>query len=232
MSLVVDWSAPREASFGSGGAEPYAHALRRNGALTLVGDGRRSTAPAAPYDLSQWMAAADVVDRSVLHGERGPVLDIGCGPGRMIRAAADLGFTALGVDVSAAAAQVARDAGLPVLAQSIFEPMPWEGLWGTLLLLDGNIGIGGDPAALLGRCRELLRDGGAVLVEVQDDPSVDDAFTAHVVDDRGGSSAGFPWAEVGRDALGRHAASAGLAVSRTWRVAERSFCRLTPAASR
>ena len=34
------------------------------------------------------------------------------------------------------------------------------------LLLDGNIGIGGAPDALLARLRELLRSGGEVLVEL------------------------------------------------------------------
>ena len=33
----------------------------------------------------------------------------------------------------------------------MFEPLPGEGRWGTVLLLDGNVGIGGDPVALLER---------------------------------------------------------------------------------
>ena len=42
-------------------------------------------------------------------------------------------------------------AGGPALVRSVFETLPGEGRWDTVLLMDGNIGIGGDPAALLGR---------------------------------------------------------------------------------
>ena len=213
----------REATFGSGGSEPYAHALRREGQLTLVRDQGH---PGNDYDLGRWMAAADDVDRAILAGEAGPVLDIGCGPGRMVAAAIDLGFVALGVDVSRAAVKVARRAGLPVLARSVFDRLPREGHWKTALLIDGNIGIGGDPAALLTRSAELLGPRGAVLVEAQPGDDVDDVFTAHVVDEDGRTSSTFPWAEVGAAALERHAATAGLEVDQVWRVDGRVFVRL------
>lgn len=223
MSIATE---TREATFGAGGSEPYAHALRREGRLTLVrGDDRAGASP-SDYDLGRWMAAADGVDRGVLAGVAGPVLDIGCGPGRMVEAATSLGFVTLGVDVSRAAVKVARNAGLPVLARSVFDRLPREGHWGTALLLDGNIGIGGDPVALLERCAELLGRRGAVIVEVQTDDDVDDVFTAYVMDDHGRTSSTFPWAEVGATALERHAASAGLVVDQTWRVDGRAFCRL------
>ncbi len=44
--------------------------------------------------------------------------------------------------------------------------MPGAGRWRTVLLADGNIGIGGDPAALLRRVLALLGPGGRVLAEV------------------------------------------------------------------
>ena len=50
--------------------------------------------------------------------------------------------------------------------RSVFQPVPGEGGWDTVLLADGNIGIGGDPVALLTRCRELLAPAGRVLVEL------------------------------------------------------------------
>lgn len=213
----------REATFGSGGSEPYAHALRREGQLTLV---RAEGKAGSDYDLSRWMAAADDVDRALLAGESGPVLDIGCGPGRMVEAAVDLGLVALGVDVSRAAVKVARRAGLPVLARSVFERLPREGHWKTALLIDGNIGIGGDPAALLTRSAELLGRRGVVLVETMPDDDVDDVFTAHVVDDHGRTSSTFPWAEVGVNALERHARAAGLTLDQVWRIDGRTFARL------
>ena len=103
----------------------------------------------------RWADDPDAADLTTLIGLAGPVLDIGCGPGRMVRAALDAGLAALGVDVSAAAVAHCRDAGLPVLHRSVFDRMPHEGRWWGALLLDGNIGIGGDvagssPAA--GRC--------------------------------------------------------------------------------
>jgi SAM-dependent methyltransferase len=222
MSILVDDLARGdEATFGAGGSEPYAHALRREGRLTLVGGSGTSD-----YDLGRWMADADDVDRALLASERGPVIDIGCGPGRMVQAAMGLGLVALGVDVSHAAVTVARRAGLPVLTRSVFDRLPREGRWGTALLLDGNIGIGGDPAALLRRCAELLGRRGSVIVEVQADDAADDTFVAHVVDDDGRTSSSFPWAEVGSRALARHATAAGLVVDQTWRVDGRAFCRL------
>ena len=94
-----------------------------------------------------------------------PVLDVGCGPGRIVAALAAEGRIALGVDPSPAAiAEAARRA--PRAAPSVFDPLPGERRWGTVLLLDGNVGIGGDPVALLARAAWLLRPGGVVVAEV------------------------------------------------------------------
>lgn len=219
-----------EATFGAGGAEPYAHALRREGRLTLVrADAGSDSSGSGDYDLGRWMAAADDVDRALLATERGPILDIGCGPGRMVEAGIALGHVALGIDVSPAAVTVARKAGLPVLRRTIFERLPRERHWGTALLLDGNIGIGGDPVRLLTRCRELLSRTGAVIVEASPRDDADSIFSAHVVDDHGRASSEFPWAEVGTDAMTRHAASAGLQVEQVWRIDGRVFTRLVRA---
>ncbi len=48
----------------------------------------------------------------------------------------------------------------------MFAPLPGEGRWGTALLADGNIGIGGDPVALLRRLREVLDPRGRIVVEL------------------------------------------------------------------
>ena len=60
---------------------------------------------------------------------------------------------------------LARDKGAPVLERSVFDRIPGVGRWATALLLDGNLGIGADPIALLARVFTLLRPGGEVLVE-------------------------------------------------------------------
>ena len=100
------------------------------------------------------------------------MLDIGCGPGRFVHAAIMAGHLTLGIDISATAVRIAQEHGLPVLRRSVFQDLPGEGTWGTALLIDGNIGIGGDPAALLRRCAELVRDDdGRVLVETHPEPT-------------------------------------------------------------
>ena len=49
---------------------------------------------------------------------------------------------------------------------SLWSQVPRAGTWRTILLLDGNIGIGGAPILLLRRAGELLAAGGAIVVEV------------------------------------------------------------------
>lgn len=87
---------------------------------------------------------------------RGTVLDVGCGPGRLVAELAARGRPALGIDVSEAAVAHTARLGGQALRRSVFEPLPGEGRWDTALLLDGNVGIGGDPAALLHRMAQLL----------------------------------------------------------------------------
>jgi len=220
-----------EATFGAGGSEPYAAALRRSHSNVLYlreSDGQE-IADANRMDVSRWNAHADAADVSLLRSVTGPLIDIGCGPGRMVRAAAEVGHGALGIDVSPTAIEIATEAGLNVLLCSVFEPLPDEGRWQTALLVDGNIGIGGDVTAMLERCRELLSDDGEIVVETHADESWDRTYTGRLVDSHGRESASFPWAEVGIDTLLRRAAAVGLASRRVWELDGRSFCRLTAA---
>ncbi len=213
-------------SFGAGAGEPYAHALHDHArTLTLHefrGDARPSTGRRLEFD--RFVRPADAEDGDAIRDVRGPVLDIGCGPGRMVLAAAARGHVALGIDVSPAAVRLAQSRGLPVLLRSVFDDVPGGGRWGTAILIDGNIGIGGDPTALLRRCSTLVRPGGGrIVVETHCDPARDRTFDSVVIDDLGRTSRPFPWAEVGTVALRRHAGAAGLARRREWRSATRSF---------
>jgi SAM-dependent methyltransferase len=214
------------ATFGSGGAEPYARALLHEEETLYLhsADGSR-----ARFDVARWAEDADSTDRAVLRRARGPVLDVGCGPGRMVRAAVAHGMKALGVDVSPVAVEIVRAAGLPVHLGSIFDPIPYEGSWSTALLLDGNIGIGGDPRALLERCRQVLRSTGDILVETHPDHHRDRAYEGSLVGQDGHVSDVFPWAELVRVALGTHADDAGLRVAQSWGGDGRYFSRLLPA---
>ncbi|RFA09871.1 SAM-dependent methyltransferase [Subtercola boreus] len=212
-------------TFGAGGDEPYARALQNDGQLLLVPAGAPGSRSLV-MDVGRWSSAADATDMSLIEEGTGPLLDIGCGPGRMVRAALTAGYNALGIDVSRAAVGVAHAAGVPVLEASVFDRLPLEGEWMTLLLVDGNIGIGGDPSALLERCAELLSPTGCVLVEVQHDAAVDRTYDCTVVGDDGRASASFPWAEIGSAALARRAAPFGLGPVQSWTRDGRSFCRL------
>jgi len=217
-------------TFGAGGAEPYASALLGSAhVLYLHGIRSEDGSGAATMNAARWSADADATDLSLLAGVSGPLLDIGCGPGRMVRAAMDLGLSAVGIDVSATAVGIAVAAGLPVLNRSVFAPIPLEGRWETLLLVDGNIGIGGDAQAMMLRCATLLAVGGILVIEVSADPDHDLSYQGTLEDAEGHRSDSFPWAEIGARALQPHAEVAGLRLAHEWRVSGRSFVRFVRA---
>lgn len=218
------------ATFGSGGAEPYARALRRDDQMLYLRDvDSDSLTPSRAMDVSRWNDAADAADLGLLDGINGAVLDIGCGPGRMVRAAMHRGLTALGIDVSETAVEIARESGLMVLNRSVFERLPREGMWGAALLVDGNIGIGGDPSTLLERCAQLIAATGVIVVEVHSEPSRDHMYDGTIVDISGHQSDAFPWAEIGETALVRRARHIGLRLDQSWETDGRFFCRLANA---
>ncbi|MFE5538317.1 class I SAM-dependent methyltransferase [Streptomyces sp. NPDC056485] len=203
-------------------ADPYSDALRTGrGPLFL----RRSDGWLLPLEVERWCAEADAADATVLARCEGPVLDIGCGPGRLVAALARLGQPALGVDVTPEAVARTVRTGGSALCRSVFEPLPSEGRWGTVLLVDGNIGIGGDPVALLRRAAGLAAPGGTVLVEAAP-VDVDERVEVQVEDGNGGRGAAFPWARLGTRALRTQAADAGWTRAVTWQAAGRAFVQL------
>ncbi|SCD49201.1 Methyltransferase domain-containing protein, partial [Streptomyces sp. DvalAA-14] len=157
-------------------ADPYTRALRTGrGPLFL----HRSDGWLLPLDVERWCARPDAADLTVLDRCRGAVLDVGCGPGRLVASLAERGRLALGVDVSAEAVRRTREAGGSALVRSVFEALPREGRWRTALLMDGNIGIGGDPAALLTRMAAVVDPAGALIVETAP-PGTDDDLDERV----------------------------------------------------
>jgi SAM-dependent methyltransferase len=213
-------------SFDDGERQPYSRALRDPSRVLYLRDaaGGEPGLDDARLDVERFIASADAGDAEALLGIRGPVLDVGCGPGRIVHASIMAGHLTLGIDISATAVHIAQEHGLPVLRRSVFDDLPGEGTWGTALLIDGNIGIGGDPTALLARCAKLVRPiDGRVILETHADPHRDRQFAGVLVDDLDRSSLPFPWAEVGVVALRAYAAAANLVVVREWTVRERTF---------
>ncbi|MFJ6436842.1 class I SAM-dependent methyltransferase [Streptomyces sp. NPDC091416] len=212
---------------GSWGTDPYANALRNgHGPLFL----RRADGWLLPLEVERWCAGADAADLSALRRCEGPVLDIGCGPGRLVAALAARGHRALGIDVSEAAVDRTLRLGGSALRRSVFEPLPGEGRWGTVLLLDGNIGIGGDPSGLLRRTADLLAPGGLLIAETA--PHDIDERVRVQLDDGGAAAttpaaaAPFPWARLGTAALLRYARPHGLHSVDQWDADGRSFVSL------
>jgi SAM-dependent methyltransferase len=187
---------------------------------------RSGTGRVLALDGARWLGPLLAADRRVLDLVDGPVLDVGCGPGRHVAAVAARGLVTLGIDVSAPALVRARRRGAPVLERSIFERVPGAGRWGTALLLDGNVGIGGCPATLLRRVRELLRPGGRLLVELA--PGSGPARRERVrFELDGGAGPWFDWVHVPDDALDAVVDGAGLRVHRRWHDSGRVFAWLT-----
>ncbi|MGW1198680.1 class I SAM-dependent methyltransferase [Streptomyces sp. NPDC002536] len=203
--------------------DPYALALRTDhGPVYLrLTDGRRIRMP-----VHRWYAQPSAADETVLERCTGPVLDIGCGPGRLCRALLSRGVLALGIDIAPRAVTHTTARGGIALRRSVFDRLPAEGHWQTILLTDGNIGIGGDPRALLHRCVQLTAPTGLLLVEVEP-RDVEDLCTAHVENIGGHKGPLFPWARLGAPALHRIAENLALNVTDQWTSHHRSFLTLT-----
>ena len=188
--------------------------------LLRLSDGRL-----LPLHVDRWAGPVTVADETLLSRARGPVLDVGCGPGRLTAALHRRGTEVLGLDVLEPVPVLARRAGARVHLASVFEPLPGEGTWGSVLLADGNVGIGGDVVRLLQRVRDLLAPGGTVLCELQ--PEAPRRGSERVrLEGLGCASDWFSWAMLAPDAVHAVAAEAGLAVREVWDAQDRSFAEL------
>ncbi len=174
----------------------------------------------------RWFEAPGPEECRILDRLRAPVLDIGCGPGRHVGSLVESGVTALGIDTAPAMVRAARSRGAPVLELSIFDHLPGEGSWGSVLLLDGNIGIGGDPVTLLQRVRRLLRPDGFAVAELSP-PGTAASVSAVRLEVDGEMSAPFAWATVPAEQITDLATSAGLRARHTWSEADRWFAEMS-----
>ena len=196
----------------------YGRGLHAGGLRLYQPDGAELDVP-----LARWIGRVDAAEEAVLGRARGPVLDVGCGAGRHVLALQRRGVDVAGLDVSPDAVGLARSRGARAVHGSVFDRV--DGVFRTLLLLDGNLGIGGDPVALLGRAQQLLVPGGAVLAEVGEPMAGSRRLAlrlrlAHEV------SYPFPWAVVGGADADALAGATGFAVADRWRAGGRWFVEL------
>lgn len=199
--------------------------------LVLRGDDGSARA----VDLPSWSGRLDSADRRLVGRvlrAPGAALDIGCGPGRFTAALAAAGVQALGIDVAPAAVALTRRRGGVAAARSVFQPLPLHGRWQHVLLIDGNIGIGGDPRALLARCADLLGPVGRLHVELAAPGAPDRSGPVRLerTDADGHTTLGdwFPWAQLAVPDVSRAAGAARLRVAGLWTCASRWFAELVP----
>ena len=179
-----------------------------------------------PLLLERWTSTPTAAEMAVLDRAVGPVIDVGCGPGRHVRELAARGVVALGIDISPDAVAVAHTLGSAVLQRSVFARVPNEGRWRTALLMDGNIGIGGDAAALLVRLRRVMEPHGSVVAEVE---QPGEATRVDMVRLERAEEVGpwFRWARVSLDGIDEIAERAHLTRAWTFEGEGRWFVQLT-----
>jgi len=189
---------------------------------------RRDDGEVHNLPVRRWLGgkdADDEFDSAVLGLCSGPTIDLGCGPGRFVTELIRSGIPALGIDQSATAVSMARRSGAPVLRRDIFESLPGMGRWHTVLLADGNVGLGGDPLRMLRRAAELLSRGGHCVAE----------FDAQAMGIRAGwvrlestrtIGPWFRWALVGIDSAAALAKDAGLVITDVHTIGQRVVATL------
>jgi len=115
---------------------------------------------------------------ALLHGERGRVLDLGCGSGRLSAALARRGFTVDGIDVERRAIKIGQRilarrglTNVRLYAGDVFDPAHPVGAGGYDVLVCADVLEHVGPwRELLARGGELLRPGGLLALTVPRDP--------------------------------------------------------------
>jgi 2-polyprenyl-3-methyl-5-hydroxy-6-metoxy-1,4-benzoquinol methylase len=86
----------------------------------------------------QWSRA----ERAAAARAQGPVLDVGCGPGRLARHLQDRGHEVVGIDVSPGAVQAARELGVrDVHLCGAAQVSGADGPFDTIAMFGNNLGL-------------------------------------------------------------------------------------------
>jgi SAM-dependent methyltransferase len=106
----------------------------------------------------------------------GTVLDLGAGAGRHSLHLQRLGHAVTAVDASPGAVTVCRARGIADVRFADLNDRDFEGRWATILLMCGNLGLGGDWDPTRGLLRRLARStpSGGLLIGDSVDPASDD----------------------------------------------------------
>jgi SAM-dependent methyltransferase len=144
--------------------------------LLEADDGSSRPADLQPADFflpaDRWQAW----ERGIIARASGRVLDLGAGAGRHALHLQKEGFSVTAVDISPGAVEVCRRRGVMDVRQGdILAAIP-EGPWDTVLLMCGNLGLGGDwdpSRQLLERIANVVPSGGRLLGDTVD-PTSDD----------------------------------------------------------
>lgn len=169
---------------------------------------RLSDGHLVPLDVARWSGPVDRADESLLSRATGAVLDVGCGPGRLTAALHRRGVDVLGLELADELPVLAREAGAPLVVGDVFGEVPRAGAWDSVLLADGNVGIGGDPVALLQRVREILDPRGRVVAEIAE-PGIPLSTVWASLQCGETQSRPFRWSVVGVDDIATVANDAG-----------------------
>jgi hypothetical protein len=168
-----------------------------------------------PLPAHRWLGDrpdGEPFDEAVTEMCSAPTIELGCGPARLVARLIQRGIPALGIDRSATAIRLAGRGGAPALLGDVFELLPGMGHWQTVLLVDGNIGLGGDPRRILGRAAELLCRGGCCVTEF-DAEAIGIRARWVRLESAGDVGPWFRWASVGVDSAATLAGQVGLTLT-------------------